>query len=297
MARLTLNGTWTALVTPFATGGESVDWQAYERLVQDQIQAGITGLVPCGTTGETPTLSDDEQLELVRCTVRVAAGRVPVLVGTGSNNTRKTIDASLAAMKAGATAVMVVMPYYNKPSQTGMRWHIEAVAQAVSAPIVLYNIPGRTGVMLSAQSTLELLDSCPDVVGVKDATGRLDYCQEVVRGAGERVQILSGDDPLTLPLMSVGAKGVVSVTSNLYPKAVQEAVALAQAGDFAAARARHLALYPVHRVLLSEPNPEPIKAALAMKGRMQPDCRLPLVGVTDACHEALRRVMEEFEAS
>jgi 4-hydroxy-tetrahydrodipicolinate synthase len=224
MSTFSLRGTYTALVTPFDSDGSQIDWAAYEKLVAGQIEGGVSGLVPCGTTGETPTLTDAEQREVVQRTAALVRGKLPILAGTGTNNTKKSIDLSKAALEAGADAVMVVMPYYNKPSQEGMIRHVEVIAREVSAPIVLYNIPGRSGVELGVESFLRILERCPNVVGIKDATGNVLHCQELLRRAGERVSVVSGDDPLTLPLMSVGAKGVISVTSNLYPQEVSASV-------------------------------------------------------------------------
>lgn len=297
MASIELSGALTALVTPFSEDGSSIDWQAFEALVQSQIEGGISGLVPCGTTGETPTLSDAEQREVVKRTAALAKGKLPVIAGTGSNSTKKTIEYSKAALEAGADAVMVVMPYYNKPSQEGMFRHVEQVAKSVSAPIVLYNIPGRSGVELSVETMLRILEACSNVVGLKDATGNVTYCQELIRRAGDRVAILSGDDPLTLPMMVMGVRGVISVTSNLYPKQVAEVCSDALAGRWDAAKRKHLALLPVHKNLFIEPNPQPVKAALAHKGRMTAAVRLPLVEASAACRDAVVRTLEEYERS
>lgn len=297
MAKLELGGAYTALVTPFTEDGSAVDFDAYEQLVEAQIAGGISGLVPCGTTGETPTLSDSEQREVVKRTVGVAKGRVPVLVGTGSNSTKKSIEASKAAMEAGADAVMIVMPYYNKPSQQGMVRHVEMIAKAVNAPIVLYNIPGRTGVELSVASLLRILDSSQNVVGVKDATGNVQSCQKLLAKAGDRVAVMSGDDPLTLPMMSVGARGVISVTSNVYPKQVSAVVADAAAGRWDDARRKHFALLPVHAAMFVEPNPQPVKAALALKGGMRATVRAPMVDASEECRKAVAEAMKEYEAS
>jgi len=289
-------GAYTALVTPFSGDGSQIDWPAYERLVDAQLAGGITGLVPCGTTGETPTLSDDEQRQLVERTVRLAKGKASVIVGTGSNSTKKTIESSVSALEAGADGVMIVMPYYNKPSQEGMVRHVELVAKSVRAPIVLYNIPGRTGVELSVESLLRILQACDNVVAIKDATGNVLYCQELVRRAGDRISVLSGDDALTIPQMSVGAKGVISVTSNVYPRQISECVADALAGRWDDARRKHLAMLPVHAALFMEPNPQPAKAALALKGQMQPGVRAPLVEASEACKKKLADVMAAYEA-
>jgi 4-hydroxy-tetrahydrodipicolinate synthase len=289
-------GAYTALVTPFSGDGSQIDWPAYDRLVESQLASGITGLVPCGTTGEAPTLSDHEQRQLVERTARLAKGKAIVVAGTGSNSTKKTIESSASALEAGADAVMIVMPYYNKPSQEGMVRHVELVAKAFRAPIVLYNIPGRTGVELSVESLLRILEACENVVAVKDATGNVLHCQELLRRAGDRISVLSGDDVLTIPLMSVGAKGVISVTSNVYPRQVSECVADALAGRWDDARRKHLALLPVHGALFMEPNPQPTKAALAQKGRMQPDVRAPLVEASEACKKKVAEVIAAYEA-
>jgi 4-hydroxy-tetrahydrodipicolinate synthase len=298
MSDLRLTGTFTALVTPFTPDGDAVDFAAFDALVEAQIAGGVTGLVPCGTTGEAPTLTDEEQLAVIKRTVAVAKGRVPVLAGTGSFSTKKTIAASKAAVAAGADGVMVVMPYYNKPSQDGMREHVLAVARAVSCPIVLYNIPGRSVVDLSADTTEKICAAAPNVVGLKDASGNVLRCQELKRRLGERLTILSGDDGLTLPMMSVGASGVISVSSNVRPREVSEVTRRALAGDWSGARAAHLALLELHGLMFVEPNPAPAKAALAAAGKMSPAVRLPLVpaseGLTRQITEAIARLERSF---
>lgn len=295
MAATTLSGAFTAVVTPFSDDLSEIDWPAFERLIEAQLAGGISGIVPCGTTGEAPTLSDSEQRELVKRTASLAKGKVPIFAGTGSNNTKKTIDASKAALEAGADGVMIVMPYYNKPSQEGLIRHVQTVAKEVGgAPIILYNIPGRTGVELTVESTLKLLDSCPNVVAIKDATGNVLWCQELLRRAATRVSLLCGDDGLTLPMMVVGAKGVISVTSNLLPREVSDVCADALAGRWEDAKKKHLALLHVHKAMFVEPNPQPVKAALALEGRMKPGVRLPLVEASSGCREAVARAVEEY---
>lgn len=296
MSELSVSGAYTALVTPFSADGTSVDYAAYEKLLAHQLEGRISGLVPCGTTGEAPTLTDTEQLELVKRTVLAAKGKAQVIVGTGSNNTKKTIEASRNAFEAGADAVMVVTPYYNKPSQEGLFQHIKHVADGVPGPIILYNIPGRSSVDLSVETLLRILDACPRVVGIKDASGNVLYCQELLARAGDRVAVLSGDDALTLPMMSVGAKGVISVTSNLYPRQVGEVVADVLAGRIDAARRKHLALWPVHRAMFQEPNPSPIKAALEIAGITTSAVRLPLVPASAACKKHLAETLSAYEA-
>lgn len=282
MADLRFDGTWTALVTPFTQGGARIDFEALERLVEDQIAGGVSGLVPCGTTGEAPTLEDDEQHEVIARVVKVARGRVPVMAGTGSNSTAKTVKASKAALAAGADAVMLVMPYYNKPSQDGMRAHVVTVARAVGCPVVLYNIPGRSVVDLGVPATVQICDEAPNVVGMKDASGNVLRCQELSRSLGERLSILSGDDVLTLPMMACGVRGVISVTSNVVPDLVSAVTTHALAGRWDEARRAHLELGGLHAAMFVEPNPVPCKAALELRGKMRSDVRLPLVGASEA---------------
>ncbi|XXZ11843.1 4-hydroxy-tetrahydrodipicolinate synthase [Sorangium sp. So ce315] len=296
-----MSGTLTALVTPFTPDGEAVDFQALDALVEAQIAGGVSGLVPCGTTGESPTLTEAETTAVVRRVVEAARGRAPVIAGTGSFSTKKTIDASRAALAAGADGVMVVMPYYSKPSQEGLREHLLAVAKAVSAPIVLYNIPGRTGVDLSAETTERVCAAAPNVVAIKDATGHVLRCQELARRLGDRLTVLCGDDALTLAMMALGAKGVISVTSNVLPRETSAVTRKFLAGDLAGARAAHLALLELHALMFVEPNPAPAKAALAALGRMSPAVRLPLAPAGDATRQqvadAVRRLESKREAT
>ncbi len=281
------SGTFTALVTPFTAGGEQIDFAALERLVLGQIDGGVSGLLPCGTTGETPTLSEAEQREIIQRVVKLADGRVPVVVGTGSNNTAKTVAASQWAVAAGADAVMVVMPYYNKPNQRGMREHVLAVAKAVAAPIILYNIPGRSVVDLAAETTEQICELAPTVVAVKDATGGVDRCQQLKQRLGDRLAVMSGDDPLTLAMMAVGASGVISVSSNVFPDKVSQVTELMSRGELAAARRAHFELLALHEALFVEPNPVPCKLALSLLGTMNADVRLPLVAASDKTRETV----------
>jgi 4-hydroxy-tetrahydrodipicolinate synthase len=297
MPDLELAGTYTALATPFTADGSAIDWASWEKLVQSQIDAGVAGVIPCGTTGESATLLDSEDRELVTRTVAQARGRLKVIAGTGTNSTAHTIELTRQAFDAGADAAMLVMPYYNKPSQEGLLRHVTLVAQAVPGPLVLYNIPGRVIVELGVDTLLRILELCPNVVALKDASGNVLYCQELLTQAKGRVTVLSGDDPLTLPLMSVGAKGVISVTSNLYPRAVNELVERALRGDLEGARERQLALYGVNRALFAEPNPAPVKAALVARGTFAHRVlRPPLVEASPTCRARLAEVMAAYEA-
>lgn len=298
MKTIAFTGTFTALVTPFVAGGDAVDFAALEALVEAQIEGGVSGLVPCGTTGESPTLTDEEQVNVIKCVVDVTKGRLPVIAGTGSFSTKKTIGASKAALSAGADGVMVVMPYYNKPSQDGMREHVLAIAREVSCPIVLYNIPGRSVVDLSAETTAQICDKAPNVIALKDATGNILRCQELKRRLGDRLTVLSGDDALTVAFGSVGAHGVISVTSNVKPREVSAVTTALLANDYVRARAYHFALLELHNAMFVEPNPAPAKAALASMGRMTDVVRLPLVAASAATKqrvvEALARLDQEF---
>lgn len=291
-------GTYTAIVTPFRDDAHlSIDWDGYERLVEAQLAGGITGIVPCGTTGESPALDHEEQLEVVKRTVKLAKGKATVLAGTGSNSTRATIALSQAAERAGADAVMVVVPYYNKPTQDGLYAHFVAVAQSVKCPVVLYNIPGRTGIDLAASTLARIADAAPNVVATKEATGNVLRCQEIVRTMGDRMTVLSGDDGLTLPMISVGARGVISVTSNVYPAEVTRATKLALDGKYEEARRAHFALLPVHEVMFVEANPSPCKAALAHKKLVSDVVRGPLAKASEAARAKVVAALSAYESA
>lgn len=282
MPAFTLRGTFTALVTPFAEADGSIDFPAYERHLEAQIAGKIDGLVPCGTTGESPTLSEQEKFELIQRTVRVAAGRSFVMPGVGANDTRKAVQQAEAAVEAGAQAVMLVMPSYNRPSQSGLSDYVEQVATAVKCPVVLYNVPARTAVSLEVDTLIEVAARCPNIIGLKDASGTVNYCQTLLSRVGSRLSVLSGDDALTLPMMAVGAQGVISVTSNVLPTAVGKVVHSALEGRFDVARSEHLRLLQVHDAMFCAPSPGPIKVALAHRGalaaRLRPPMDLPTPG-------------------
>ncbi|MBL8601559.1 MAG: 4-hydroxy-tetrahydrodipicolinate synthase [Myxococcales bacterium] len=271
---LTFEGAFTALVTPFKQG--EVDLAALAALTEFQVTDGIAGLVPCGTTGESPTLTADEHRAIVETVVKTARGRVPVIAGTGSNNTADTIARTRAVKALGVDAAMVVMPYYNKPSQAGLLAHVRAVHDATDLPLVLYNVPTRGTADLLPETVVEMAKHCPRVVALKEATGNIVRAQEVMRRLGDRLAVLSGDDALTLGMMACGARGVISVTSNALPGAVQAVVAAALGGDWATARRLHLKLVPVHDAMFTETNPGPVKGVLAAEGRIAAEVRLPL---------------------
>ncbi|MBX3190136.1 MAG: 4-hydroxy-tetrahydrodipicolinate synthase [Labilithrix sp.] len=295
---ISLEGTFTAIVTPFRDDAQkSIDWSAYERLVEAQLAGGIDGIVPCGTTGESPALDHEEQLELVKRTVKLAKGKAVVLAGTGSNSTKATIAHSQAAERAGADAVMVVVPYYNKPTQEGLREHFVAVAASVKCPVVVYNIPGRTGIDLSADTLAKIAEKSPNVIATKEATGNVLRCQEIARTMGDRMTILSGDDALTLPMISVGARGVISVTSNVYPAEVTRVTRLALDGKWEEARRAHFALCRVHEIMFVEANPSPAKAALVHKGLIADVVRGPLVRASEGARAKVVAVLDAYESS
>ncbi len=291
-----LRGVITALVTPLSEDGRSVDKDAFVAHIDRQMQAGVDGLLPCGTTGETPTLLASEMQELIALAKEGAQGRVPIIAGTANNDTWDTIELCQGAVKAGADMLMIVMPYYNKPSQEGMFRHIKLISEAVEVPVMLYNIPGRSAVTLSVDTTLRIADSCPNVVAVKDATGGLDYCQELLRRAGDRLSVISGDDGLVVPMMSVGVRGVISVTSNIFPKEVKRVVDAMAKGDLAEARREHLRLLPLHQAMFSEPNPQPVKAAAAARGWMLDSVRPPMVPASQAAKDQLVSALAEYQA-
>ena len=298
---LKFEGTYTAIVTPFRDAAldadRSIDWEAYDLLVAAQIAGGITGIVPCGTTGESPSLDAAEQLALVERTVKLAKGKCSVIAGTGANSTRATIALSQAAEKAGADAVMVVVPYYNKPTQEGLYQHYVAVAASVKCPIIVYNIPARTGIDLGADTLARIAQAAPNVVATKEATGNVLRAQEIVRTMGDRMTVLSGDDGLTLPMIAVGARGVISVTSNVYPAEVARATRLALDGKYDEARKAHLALCRVHEVMFVEANPSPAKAALAHKLKVSDAVRGPLVRASEAARAKVVAALEAYESS
>jgi 4-hydroxy-tetrahydrodipicolinate synthase len=286
-------GTFTALVTPFRDG--EIDVPALEALVEGQIADGVSGVVAVGTTGESPTLSAAEREQVIRVTCEIAKGRCQVLAGTGSNSTSATITATRAAEKMGVDGMLIVAPYYNKPSQEGLFRHFQAIAQATAAPIMLYNIPGRCAVDIGPDTVERLAMDCANIVSIKEASGSVDRVSELRARLPEAFTILSGDDSLTLPFLSVGAVGVVSVASNLFPAEVVSLVQSFRAGDTKSARDMHLKLLPVFKDLFVEPNPVPAKTALSWRGVMSAECRLPLCEMTAANQARLRKTLEAFE--
>lgn len=283
-------GTFTALVTPFRNG--TVDEEAFRQLIDGQFENGVTGIVPVGTTGESPTLSYDEHKQLIRLAVECAQGRGPVIGGTGANSTDEAIELTASAEQAGCEAVLQVAPYYNKPSPEGLFQHFKAVADSTKCKIILYSVPGRCGIEIPVETAVRLAEACANVVSIKEASGSVERVNQLVAALPEGFTVLSGDDSMTLPFIAVGATGVISVASNVIPRDMSELVKAALADDLPAARALHRQLYPLLSAFLKlDSNPVPIKAAMAIKGLMTGDLRLPMVPMSAAKQDELRNVM------
>jgi 4-hydroxy-tetrahydrodipicolinate synthase len=283
-------GTHTALVTPFRGG--QFDAAAFRELIGEQIAGGITGIVPVGTTGESPTLDHDEHSEVIRTAVAAAAGRCPVMAGTGSNSTSEAIALTLEAERLGADAALLVAPYYNKPSQEGLYRHFRAIAESVKIPLVLYSIPGRCGIEIGVGTVTRLAADCPNIRAIKEAGGSVERVSQLRAALPPEFEILSGDDSLTIPFLSVGAVGVISVASNLFPAQVSRMVRLWQDGDMSGAAAIHRRLYPLFKDLFIEPNPVPVKFALSLRGKISPEVRLPLCEMSEANRARVRETLE-----
>ena len=283
-------GVFTAIVTPFING--ELDEKSLRSLIEFQIAKGIDGLVPCGTTGESPTLSFDEYKRVVEITVEIARKRVPVVAGAGSNATAKAVELTRCAKQLGVDAVLQVTPYYNKPTPEGLYQHFEKVAE-VGLPLVIYNVPGRTGINITPE-TVAHLSKIPEVAAIKEAGGDIIQMAEISRLCGDRLTLLSGDDAMTLPVLSVGGKGVISVISNLLPDKTVETCRAWQAGDVARARENHAGLLPLIQAMFMESNPIPIKTALMMKGLIKSaELRLPLCAMSETNREELDQVLKE----
>lgn len=283
-----LQGVYTALVTPFRNG--EVDWKAFEQLLEAQVAGNVAGVVPVGTTGESPTLSTEEHIKVIARTVEVINGRCQVIAGSGANSTEEAIHLTREAKAAGADATLQVTPYYNKPTQEGIYRHFSTVAEKTGLPVVLYNVPGRAGVPIATE-TIARLSANPLMVAVKEAGGSVDRVSEILDQCD--ITVLSGDDSLTLPMMSVGAKGIISVASNLIPGELSAMVDAALKGDFATALTAHRKYYPLFRNLFIESNPIPVKAAMGMIGAIVPEYRLPLCEMSDAHAEVLRKTLQD----
>ena len=285
------SGAFTALVTPFRNG--EVDVEALESLVEFQIENGIHGLVPCGTTGESPTLSESEDRLVIETVVRISNGRAPIIAGTGSNNTESAIKYTKMAEDAGANGSLQVSPYYNKPTQEGLYRHFATIAENTDLPLVLYNIPGRTSVAIEPETIARLAEDVPNIVGVKEATLSTGIAGEIKRLCGDEFDVLSGDDPMTLPIMALGGSGVIGVTSNIAPGIFSDMVNALMEGDFERGRNIHYQLLPLFKALFIQTNPIPVKTAASLLGLCSDEMRLPLVPMSgDALidlEEALER--------
>ncbi|HWP82140.1 MAG TPA: 4-hydroxy-tetrahydrodipicolinate synthase [Bacteroidota bacterium] len=287
-------GTATALVTPFRQDG-SLDESTLRKLVDWQIASGVEGLVPCGTTGENPTLSDNEHRRVVEVVIEQTRGRAVVIAGAGSNDTNKAIKLAKFAEEAGADYALVVGPYYNKPTQEGYYQHFKAVADAVEIPIIIYNVPGRTGGNIEPTTVLRLAERVENIVGVKEASGNIGQIMEIARRKPAHFSLLSGDDAITLPLMAVGGDGCISVAANEVPKEFSDLVRLCLKGKWKKALTIHNKLLDLMNVNFIESNPIPVKAALAMMGRISEVYRLPLVPLSDKNREKLKSVLSELD--
>jgi 4-hydroxy-tetrahydrodipicolinate synthase len=290
--RLQLSGAGTALITPFTSDGEEVDYEAFGKLIDGQIAGGIDFLVPLGTTGECPTVTSEEFAKILEFTVRRVNGRVPVVAGTGSNCTKKAIAATKLAKKIGCDACLQVNPYYNKPSQEGMFLHFQKICSEAGLPVVLYNIPGRTGITMQPETVARLYAECPEIIAIKEATGSLDIATKIAELCD--IPILSGDDSLTIPLMSIGGKGVVSVLSNVFPEIVVGNVRAAQKGDFATASKRHVKYHKLMRTMFCETNPVPVKKTASLLGMCTDVARLPISPMLAKNEAILTACLKEY---
>ncbi|MCE5304801.1 MAG: 4-hydroxy-tetrahydrodipicolinate synthase [Chloroherpetonaceae bacterium] len=291
MSNFIPKGVITAIVTPFKSNLD-IDFDAFERLIEFQIERNIDGIVVCGTTGESPTLSHKERIALIIKAIQVANGRVPIIAGTGTNDTKATIELSLLAKSEGADAILLVAPYYNKPTQLGLLQHFLAISEQVEIPQIIYNVPGRTGVNISAETQIEIANQCKNVIATKEASGNVEQAMNIIKSAPANFALLSGDDALTLPLMSVGAKGIVSVLSNYAPKELKEMVQFALDGDFEQARKIHYELLDLMQLNFIESNPVPAKAALGLMGLINPYVRLPLVPISQSNLDKIGNAMK-----
>ena len=283
-------GTYTAIVTPFKNG--RLDEPALARLIKNQVRGGVDGIVPVGTTGESPTVDYDEHLRIIELAVKHAAGKIKVLAGTGANSTSEAIYLTQEAERLGADGSLQVAPYYNKPSQEGLYQHFKAIAKNTKLPIVLYSIPGRCGVEIGVDTVKRLAADCKNIIGIKEAGGSCDRVSQLRAVLGPKFEILSGDDSLTLPFMAVGAQGVISVASNVIPREVAQMVNAFARGDVKKAAQLHAKFYPVFKDLFVETNPVPVKAALAMRGEITEEYRLPLVAMSAANRAKLKTTLK-----
>jgi 4-hydroxy-tetrahydrodipicolinate synthase len=286
-------GTYTALITPFRDG--AIDATAFQSLIERQISGGVDGIVPVGTTGESPTVDTKEHLEVIRLAVEFAAGRCEVIAGTGANATAEAIELTQAAEKIGATSTLQVCPYYNKPSQEGLYLHYKAIAESTSLPVMLYSVPGRSSIEISPETTARLAADCPNIVAIKEAGGSVDRVNQLIQAVPDDFGILCGDDPLTLPFIATGACGLVSVAANLIPDIMARLVRACLNGSFDEALVLQKHYYPLMRGLMTlDVNPVPIKSAIALQGHCKPDFRLPLAPLSADQNSKLISLLESY---
>ncbi len=287
------SGSMVAIVTPFDKQGKFAE-AAYRQLIDFQIENGTDVIVPCGTTGESATLDFDEHEYVIKVCIDQVAKRVPVVAGTGANNTAEAIHLSQNARAMGADGLLLVCPYYNKPSQEGIFQHYKSIAEAVDLPQILYNVPGRTGVNIAADTTVRLAEF-NNIVAIKEASADLTQVSEILARAGDRISVISGDDFLTFPMMACGAKGVISVSANVIPDRVKAMVQATLDGDYSTARKLHLALLEFHTAMFIESNPVPVKTSLALRGMIESRVRLPLVDMQEHTLETLKGVLRKYK--
>lgn len=284
-------GSIVAIITPFKNG--EIDEETYRTLIEDQIANGTSAIVPCGTTGESATLSIEEHNRVIDIAIDAVNKRVPVIAGTGGNSTREAIELTAHAKKAGADATLQVTPYYNKPSQEGLFRHFKAIADAIALPQVLYNVPGRTGTNMLPETVARLAD-LPEVVAIKEASGSLAQMTDIVSLAGDKITLLSGDDNLIIPVLSIGGKGVISVVANIVPKDTSEVVKYWLKGDLERAREIYFKLYPLCQAMFYETNPVPVKTSLVLMGKIEDELRLPLAPMSEANLEKLKKALKSY---
>lgn len=290
---MTFRGTYTALITPFRD--DRIDTASFKALIERQIAAGVMGIVPVGTTGESPTLDTEEHIEVIRLAVEYAAGRCQVVAGTGANATTEAIELTQAAEKAGATGTLQVCPYYNKPSQEGLYRHFRTIAENTALPVMLYSVPGRSGIEIGVETAARLATDCENVVAIKEAGGSVERVNQLFHALPGDFAILSGDDPLTLPFMACGAVGLVSVASNIVPEVLVKLVQTCLDGDFRSALEQQKQWYPLFRSLMSlDVNPVPIKEAVALQGHCTNEFRLPLAPLEASRREQLKKLLSDF---
>ncbi len=286
-------GSYVALVTPFTKEG-AIDEEKLRMLVNYHVENKTAGISPCGTTGESPTLTHEEHKKIVKIVVEEAKGRIHVMAGAGSNSTAEAIELAKFAKEVGADSVLSICPYYNKPVQRGVYAHFDSIAKSVNIPVMLYNVPGRTGINMSPETVYEL-SKLDNIKGIKEASGNIEQVCNILNFCGENIDVLSGDDALLLPMMSVGAKGVVSVTANFMAKEVAELIENFNAGKIEEARKMHNKLYRLSQAMFIETNPVPVKAVMSMLGRIENNVRLPLVQLSEGSIETLKKLMKEVE--